>query len=99
MVVIFKEVSPEEEISSVPCAQMLRMYLIDGTLKVTVYFMLNSALQIAEGTASSAMGKVTLKCKTTNTSDAITASLSLRKVEYIFPYPEGMANEFIFKCA
>lgn len=95
---LFKEIEPEQDIESVSSPQLLVSNMANGSLKVSVYFMCNSAHEIFEGKVSSGMGKTTLHCKLRSPSGTVTASVKLRKVEYVFPNPQGMANNFVFKA-
>jgi len=68
----------------------------NSQLKVTVYFMANTALKISGGIAKSVMGKVKLQYTAVTPSGAYTASQTLRKIVFTFTNPQGMASNFEF---
>ena len=92
----FEVLIPEQDIARVPYPQMLISNMKDGSLKVTVYFMENKALQITGGIARAGKGRVKLYYEAISPSGAYTASVEINKVAYIFPNPEGMAGNFEF---
>lgn len=95
----FKEVEPEASIESVSSPQLLVCNMADGSLKVLIYFMCNAAQEVLEGRVNSGMGKTILLCKLQSPSGVVTASVKLRKLEYVFPNPQGMITNFVFKAA
>ena len=92
----FKVLKPEEEIFHVSGPQILIYETSNGGKNVVVYFMANSALEIIEGHAVSSFGKVKLSYSATSANDALTASVSLKKVIFSFPKSQGMANQIEF---
>ena len=68
----------------------------NGEKVVFVYFMANSALEIIEGHAVSSLGKVKLSYSAASANEALTASVSLRKIAFSFSKPQGMANQIEF---
>ncbi len=92
----FKVLEPEEGILSVTGPQTLIYETDSGARVVVVYFMANSALKIIEGHAISSLGKVKLSYSVASANDALTASVSLRKISYSFPKPQAMANQIEF---
>ena len=87
---------PEDDIVFVPSPQMLIATTKKGHLKVTIYFMENTAFEIAGGLAKTAMGKVKLQYTTSSPNGAIAASVTLRKIVYLFQNPQGIASNFVF---
>ena len=92
----FEIQEPEEEMESVSSPQMLVVRTKNGQLKVTIYFMANTALEINGGVAKPAMGKVKLQYTAVTPSGAYTASQTLRKIVFTFTSPQGMASNFEF---
>ena len=92
----FEVLEPEEEMSFVSGPQTLVFETANGERTVLVYFMANSALEIIEGHANYSLGKLKLSYTATSANDALTASVSLRKVVFNFPKPQGMANQIEF---
>ena len=92
----FEVQEPGDEMEYVPSPQMLIFHTKNDQLRVTIYFMANTALEINGGIAKSAMGKVKLQYSANPPSGAYTASQSLRKVVFTFDSPQGMATSFEF---
>jgi len=92
----FKVLDPERDMASVSSPQILVYRPKTGGVLVLVYFMENTALKIETGVVKSAMGKITLQYDASHPSGAHTASVSLRKLSYFFPEPDGMTSNFIF---
>jgi len=92
----FEVLEPEDDLENAPTPQMLVLNTKDNQLRVTIYFMANTALGITGGIAKSAMGKVKLQYTAETPSGAYTASVSLRKIVFTFTDPQGMASNFEF---
>ena len=92
----FEVQEPEDEIGYVPSPQMLIVHTKNDQLRVTIYFMANTAQEISGGIAMSAMGKVKLQYSAITPSGAYTASQTLRKVVFTFNSPQGMTSNFEF---
>ncbi|MGH1538817.1 MAG: hypothetical protein ACRBHB_00210 [Arenicella sp.] len=92
----FEVQEPEEEFDYVPSAQMLIVNTRNKQLRVIIYFMANTALEISQGIATTSMGKVRLQYMADTPSGAYTASQTLRKIVFVFTDPQGMAKEVEF---
>ena len=92
----FEVQEPEDELEFVSTPQLLIVSTKNGHLKVIIYFMSNTALEINDGIAKSAMSKIKLQYTAVPSNDAYTASQILRKVVYTFTNPQGMASNFEF---
>ena len=92
----FKVLEPEEEMVFVSSPQILVFETSNGEKIVFIYFMANSGLEIIEGHVVSSLGKVKLSYSATSANDALTASVSLRKIAFIFSKSQGMANQIEF---
>gem|GEM_PF-3009385 len=92
----FEVMTPELPDALAPEPQTLVFALDIHTVKVFVYFMLNSALSITGGQASSAMGTVELSLTVDSPSGVVCASVNLRKVCFTFTEAQGMARSFRF---
>ncbi|MDH5232832.1 MAG: hypothetical protein OEY38_22475 [Gammaproteobacteria bacterium] len=93
----FDVLEPESPEATVSKPQVLVFNEDINTVKVFVYFMENCAVNITEGIAKSAMGKIKLKYKTHSPSETVTACVNLRKILFTFTNAQGIAREFEFE--
>lgn len=92
----FDVLDVEENFESVASPQVLIINTGLYERKVFVYFMANTALNITDGIAQSAMGKIKLQYTAESPSGAMTASQTLRKICFTFKNSQGMANSYEF---
>ena len=92
----FEVLEPEDGMVYVSSPQILTVHTKSDQVRVYIYFMANTALEINGGVVKSAMGKVKLQYRAVTPSGAYTASQTLRKIVFTFNRPKGMAPNFEF---
>ena len=92
------EVAEAEYANAVVYApQLLIMHLDVEVIKVVIYFMANTAVEITNGIAKSKMGKIALSYQAKSSSGAYCASVNLRKIIFTFNKAQGLSNNFVFE--
>ena len=89
--------TPESNIRGVGSPQVFKYYTHDNKVRVSIYFMVNNALEIVDGKAISAVGAIRLRCFSKSPSGCLNASVKLVKVEFTFLEPQGMASNIEFE--
>ena len=77
--------------------QLLIMHLDVDVIKVVIYFMANTAVEITNGIAKSKMGRIALSYQAKSSSGAYCASVNLRKIIFTFNKAQGLTNNFVFE--
>lgn len=92
------EISKAEYPDAVVCSpQIITIHLEINVIKVIIYFMANTAIEITNGVAKSKMGRIALSYQAKSPSGAYCASVNLRKIIFTFNNAQGSSNNFVFE--
>lgn len=93
----FSVLETDEDTVLVASPQVCAYQNRDNAIVVEVLFMENAGASITNGFARPAMGKTILEYEIEFPGGAVTASIKLFKIQYVFPDSKGMSNQFEFK--